>query len=117
MDIRNGHIYSADQVAAMPEEDRRFMRPMAVDPTPEQRRRGSVGRNDPCPCNSGKKFKRCCLFAREADVRAASRQRAVDEAGRAEAVEKIRETYRRGGSGIQFPVEVGGAAMAPKEGD
>lgn len=19
------------------------------------------GRNDPCPCNSGKKFKRCCL--------------------------------------------------------
>lgn len=21
---------------------------------------GSVGRNDPCPCGSGKKFKRCC---------------------------------------------------------
>ena len=20
-----------------------------------------VGRNDPCPCGSGKKFKRCCL--------------------------------------------------------
>jgi len=26
-------------------------------------RRGSkrVGRNDPCPCGSGKKYKRCCL--------------------------------------------------------
>jgi uncharacterized protein YecA (UPF0149 family) len=21
----------------------------------------AVGRNDPCPCGSGKKFKRCCL--------------------------------------------------------
>jgi len=27
------------------------------------RERGEVkiGRNDPCPCGSGKKFKRCCL--------------------------------------------------------
>ncbi len=24
-------------------------------------RRGKVGRNDPCPCGSGKKFKKCCL--------------------------------------------------------
>jgi len=24
----------------------------------------NVGRNDPCPCGSGKKFKKCCLFAR-----------------------------------------------------
>ena len=23
----------------------------------------NVGRNDPCPCGSGKKFKKCCLFA------------------------------------------------------
>jgi len=28
-----------------------------VDPTPLMR--GKVGRNDPCPCGSGKKFKRC----------------------------------------------------------
>ena len=21
-----------------------------------------VGRNDPCPCGSGKKYKKCCLF-------------------------------------------------------
>jgi uncharacterized protein len=29
--------------------------------TPEPRRSTSkVGRNDPCPCGSGKKYKRCC---------------------------------------------------------
>jgi len=29
---------------------------------PSQLRRGKVaGRNDPCPCGSGEKFKRCCL--------------------------------------------------------
>jgi len=22
---------------------------------------GKVGRNDPCPCGSGKKYKRCCI--------------------------------------------------------
>lgn len=40
----------------------------------------SVGRNDPCPCNSGKKYKRCCLekdrMARVSDLGA------VDEQGR-----------------------------------
>jgi hypothetical protein len=29
-----------------------------------------VGRNDPCPCGSGKKYKRCCLQKREAQERA-----------------------------------------------
>jgi hypothetical protein len=37
-----------------------------VEPTDWQRpapivREGLVGRNDPCPCGSGKKFKKCCL--------------------------------------------------------
>jgi uncharacterized protein YecA (UPF0149 family) len=43
------------------------------DPTPQKSRKEhkrtggkrskfeGVGRNDPCPCGSGKKFKRCCL--------------------------------------------------------
>jgi tetratricopeptide (TPR) repeat protein len=30
-----------------------------------------VGRNDPCPCGSGKKYKRCCLEKDEAAARAA----------------------------------------------
>lgn len=29
--------------------------------TPAGARSGKVGRNDPCPCGSGKKFKKCCL--------------------------------------------------------
>ncbi len=31
-----------------------------INPKPEQRRVEKVGRNDPCPCGSGKKFKKCC---------------------------------------------------------
>jgi hypothetical protein len=31
------------------------------DPTPKR-----VGRNDPCPCGSGKKYKRCCARSSEA---------------------------------------------------
>ena len=30
------------------------------DPKPPQRVAKAVGRNDPCPCGSGKKFKKCC---------------------------------------------------------
>ena len=34
------------------------------------RREGKkVGRNDPCPCGSGKKYKRCCL-SKEEETRA-----------------------------------------------
>lgn len=28
-----------------------------------------IGRNAPCPCGSGKKYKKCCLAADEADAR------------------------------------------------
>jgi tetratricopeptide (TPR) repeat protein len=30
-----------------------------------------IGRNDPCPCNSGKKYKKCCMAGDEAAARAA----------------------------------------------
>jgi tetratricopeptide (TPR) repeat protein len=30
-----------------------------------------IGRNDPCPCNSGKKYKKCCMATDEAAARAA----------------------------------------------
>jgi preprotein translocase subunit SecA len=29
-------------------------------PAPFERESPKVGRNDPCPCGSGKKYKRCC---------------------------------------------------------
>ncbi len=50
----------ADVFASMMSRPARVM-PMGVapsaDPTP---RHDLVGRNDPCPCGSGKKFKKCC---------------------------------------------------------
>ena len=36
-------------------------RPMVVPPTQKQLARRRVGRNDTCPCGSGKKFKKCCF--------------------------------------------------------
>jgi len=39
--------------------------PMEIEPTEKQMSRKpypKVGRNDPCPCGSGKKFKKCCLI-------------------------------------------------------
>jgi uncharacterized protein YecA (UPF0149 family) len=60
MDTRDGRIYTEEEVARMEEFDREYMRPMAHHPTPIQRARKKVGRNEPCPCGSGRKFKRCC---------------------------------------------------------
>ena len=34
--------------------------PDAAAQRPQQREEPKVGRNDPCPCGSGAKFKKCC---------------------------------------------------------
>jgi len=34
--------------------------PAAPSPVSTMRRGPKIGRNDPCPCNSGKKYKKCC---------------------------------------------------------
>lgn len=41
------------------------------------------GRNDPCTCESGKKYKKCCLRAHEAEAAEAraAQQKAREEAG------------------------------------
>ncbi len=31
------------------------------EPKVEQRKSSKIGRNDPCPCGSGKKYKKCCM--------------------------------------------------------
>jgi len=36
-----------------------------------------IGRNDPCPCGSGQKYKRCCLPGEEAAERAVAAERAA----------------------------------------
>ena len=73
MNTDTGQILTPDQMAAMrkqfgllPAGDARAAlasyKEMQVPPTPAQmkRRPPRVGRNDSCPCGSGKKFKRCC---------------------------------------------------------
>lgn len=35
--------------------------PVVMPVTP----RNHIGRNEPCPCSSGKKYKKCCLQKRE----------------------------------------------------
>lgn len=62
MDTRDGRIYSVEQVAVMGRDDQSYMRPMAYGPTPAQRASNRIGRNDPCPCGSGRKFKKCCIW-------------------------------------------------------
>jgi hypothetical protein len=43
-----------------------------------------TGRNDPCPCGSGRKYKKCCLAADEALVRQASKARETEAAAHSE---------------------------------
>jgi preprotein translocase subunit SecA len=50
----------------IPEEARPQEQPMFFShgdsgpPQPQQRQQKKTGRNDPCPCGSGKKYKKCC---------------------------------------------------------
>jgi hypothetical protein len=46
-----------------------------------------AGRNDPCPCGSGRKYKQCCLEKDEAAAREA-RARAAAEAPEPDAAEQ-----------------------------
>ncbi|MBM9513124.1 preprotein translocase subunit SecA [Desulfogranum marinum] len=42
------------------EEAKKATRPQADDRQPQQRKEEKIGRNAPCPCGSGKKYKKCC---------------------------------------------------------
>ena len=44
-----------------PEDVAELDRALAQAAPAPARAAAKVGRNDPCPCGSGKKFKRCCL--------------------------------------------------------
>lgn len=67
MDTRDGRIYDRSEISEVDKElfrsQEKFLRMMRIPPTPRQmaRKPSRVGRNEPCPCGSGKKFKRCCL--------------------------------------------------------
>jgi uncharacterized protein YecA (UPF0149 family) len=62
MDTRDGRIYDAMKVAYLSKEDQQYMLEMKNGASVHQQKRGKVGRNDPCPCGSKKKFKKCCMF-------------------------------------------------------
>ena len=58
----------AEQWSEPPQADSKLSRFFAAEPPPRiqpqpqpppKRERTRLGRNDPCPCGSGKKFKRC----------------------------------------------------------
>lgn len=54
------------QDATMDENTREMQTPMPIDEAMQAVLRGrsrakKVGRNDPCPCGSGRKYKKCCL--------------------------------------------------------
>lgn len=71
MDARTGEIHQKESEEAMQtfldnlkETDREHIRKMTIPPTQKQmsRKPPKVGRNEPCPCGSGKKFKKCCYL-------------------------------------------------------
>lgn len=63
MDTRTGNIITPEQAAKMNAMFPGRAIPMTLPPTQRQmaRRPRKVGRNEPCPCGSGRKFKKCCL--------------------------------------------------------
>lgn len=70
MDIRDGKIFSAEEMDKIrktitDKSELENYKEMKVAPTNRQlsRKPPKVGRNEPCPCGSNKKFKKCCLRA------------------------------------------------------
>jgi len=72
MDKRDGRIYTTEETVQIKNLIKLFpVRPLSdefpnsisIPPTEKQifRRPPRGGRNEPCPCGSGKKFKKCCL--------------------------------------------------------
>lgn len=55
-----------------------------------------VGRNEPCPCGSGRKYKQCCLDKDETKARQARAKAAEKEARAAEKTAKASEKAGKG---------------------
>lgn len=102
MDTRTGQITRFDtELARLREKlrdegfEKHFV-PIA-NAKPGQIRAKKVGRNGPCPCGSGKKFKKCCM-GRAAS--ASERRRVADEmrasSARLEAAKEEGEREREG---------------------
>lgn len=57
----HGKVYAHHELASFRQHDGRWVYVDGVmNPRPAQRSAEKIGRNDPCPCGSGKKYKKCC---------------------------------------------------------
>jgi len=64
LDTSNGKIYNEEGMKKLLEKDpeaKKRLKQMVLAPTRQQFKRMKIGRNDPCSCGSGIKFKKCCL--------------------------------------------------------
>lgn len=64
------------------------------------------GRNDPCPCGSGRKYKRCCLAIKSQAAVQQARERAERQRREAEERRKWHERWRRERRPPSPPTEV-----------
>jgi hypothetical protein len=53
----------------------------------------NVGRNDPCPCGSGKKFKKCCIGKAELELAAPDDPFDVDEVDESDGIDEPIQDY------------------------
>ncbi len=58
----NGEKQTHHEIAVFEKEGAHWLYSGVVEPRGQTVRRAEpkIGRNDPCPCGSGKKYKRCC---------------------------------------------------------
>jgi uncharacterized protein YecA (UPF0149 family) len=61
MDTKTGEIVDYKQLKKNFKVIPQHFKPMKISPTSKQLKSHRINRNDPCPCGSGKKFKKCCL--------------------------------------------------------
>jgi len=53
------HMYHV-VIMERPEERKDLVTNRSEESGPKQAQANKIGRNDPCPCGSGKKYKKCC---------------------------------------------------------
>ena len=84
MDSETGKLYTREEMEKLPDDIKMRMFPISAERLTKKqieercislhdnrsfagkaRIANKIGRNDPCPCGSGKKYKKCCLHRKE----------------------------------------------------
>ena len=64
MNMSSGQLYSEEQIKDLKKllnKEQLLNFKQVKNVLPEQLVKMKIGRNEKCPCGSGKKFKKCCL--------------------------------------------------------